>query len=881
MTQTYNEKKATSRILEGEVVSLGGNYERQLQQQHRCRRKRQACGTTVELLIDQDRLEDLPFLKRIDPVIDLSKLSEAARRGHVNEERIRGKNKVMVQVVLTDSCGIVMSENNRKVLEARWVIRKRVPAKLPNPVVPTMTATDNSKKQNGKLAEGTTKTNTEIGETNNGDSNQSNGAENNGDTTNTDEKEKPPNFETTKKRRKSNGMKDPSAARYVGDGNDSAATQENNWRWQARRYNNLSLLMERPISLDYLEYLSYGFVGEVIKVTPAPASSNTLALVTVKRLLLPEHTESGRLSHHDPCDMYDDQDYTRGAYDTSVVGSDGEKAVYYCIPVEELVIVSRRVERHVYSHSVPKLSPEKAESEFNITSSYSLLTNRYAPLRNPNDFLAEGEVKHPRLCHRCRRVVYRSKQGDGSQMCCKSCLRELKQQIKRFQSDNQTEARDICDCRECLASVQSDRLVDLNVEVVKARVADDSGDNLFLSTRMMLQSMEPVDFDLTPDFLPRYAPSGKPIVKVKQKTIRKLNRKNSMERPNDTPMKSPTRGKIKKGTNVDTTATANAEKEAMIFKPTSARLFTYDAVKRKFDASPHDLFPWAGIVPSKDKPLNLRELKQELTGESEKDEKTTVSRAARVNQRRLMRDVTAIGMSFDTLSGREQALRFDRSGIHAWGVFADEDMREGDMLIEYRGEIIGNTMAEKREKEYEDAKIGSDYMFRIDELTVCDATKQGNVARFINASCDPNCYTKIISIYGTNRICIYAKRDIREGEELCYDYKFPLEYDESKRIPCHCGSKGCRGFMNWVSLLSFLYSSIPAFFLTFSFLTQDKKYVAVTTTTTPEGSPSNLRQASDTTAGGACNKRSRENMDAPEDRNQPGPKRLKQAALER
>jgi hypothetical protein len=528
--------------------------------------------------------------------------------------------------------------------------------------------------------------------------------------------------------------------------------------------------------------------------------------VTVKRLLLPEHTESGRLSHHDPCDMYDDQDYTRGAYDTGVVGSDGEKAVYYCIPVEELVIVSRRVERHVDSPSVPKLSSENAESEFNVTSSYSLATNQYTPLRNPNNFLAEGKVKHPRLCHRCRRVVYRSKQGDDSQMCCKSCLRELKQQIKLFQNDNQTEARDICDCRECLASVQSDRLEDLNVEVVKAMRkvdADDSGGNLFLSTRMMLQSMEPVDFDLIPDFLPRYAPSGKPIVKVKQKTPKKLNRKNSMERPNDTPVKSPTRGKVKKGTNVDTTATANAEKEAMIFKPTSARLFTYDAVKRKFDASPHDLFPWAGIVPSKDKPRNLRELKQEYAGESEKDEKTTVSRAARVNQRRLMRDVAAIGMSFDTLSGREQALRFDRSGIHAWGVFADEDMREGDMLIEYRGEIIGNTMAEKREKEYEDAKIGSDYMFRIDELTVCDATKQGNVARFINASCDPNCYTKIISIYGTNRICIYAKRDIREGEELCYDYKFPLEYDESKRIPCHCGAKGCRGFMNWVSLLSF------------------------------------------------------------------------------
>lgn len=119
------------------------------------------------------------------------------------------------------------------------------------------------------------------------------------------------------------------------------------------------------------------------------------------------------------------------------------------------------------------------------------------------------------------------------------------------------------------------------------------------------------------------------------------------------------------------------------------------------------------------------------------------------------------------------------------------------MIVEYRGEIIENTMAEKREKLYEAAKIGSDYMFRIDANFVCDATKVGNVARFINASCDPNCYTKIINVDGQKRIVIYAKKDIPAGEELCYDYKFALEYDASERIPCRCGASNCRGFMNW------------------------------------------------------------------------------------
>ena len=147
------------------------------------------------------------------------------------------------------------------------------------------------------------------------------------------------------------------------------------------------------------------------------------------------------------------------------------------------------------------------------------------------------------------------------------------------------------------------------------------------------------------------------------------------------------------------------------------------------------------------------------------------------------------------------------------------------MLVEYRGEIIGNSVTEKREKEYEDAKIGSDYMFRLDGLAVCDATKHGNVARFINHSCDPNCFTRIISSEGNKRIVVYAKRNISAGEELSYDYKFRLEYDEDKRIPCHCGSNDCRGFMNWVR--TFTIWDIICLKTTHSFVNfQDKRYTS-------------------------------------------------------
>ncbi|CAM9791490.1 unnamed protein product, partial [Discosporangium mesarthrocarpum] len=113
-----------------------------------------------------------------------------------------------------------------------------------------------------------------------------------------------------------------------------------------------------------------------------------------------------------------------------------------------------------------------------------------------------------------------------------------------------------------------------------------------------------------------------------------------------------------------------------------------------------------------------------------------------------------------------------------------------------RGEIIRNAVADKREKLYEEMQIGSDYMFRVDEDTVVDATFKGSLARFINHSCDPSCNTRIIAVDGSKKIVIYAKRQVERGEELSYDYKFPLETNEEDRVPCYCGSEKCRKYIN-------------------------------------------------------------------------------------
>ncbi|PPR00020.1 hypothetical protein CVT24_009027, partial [Panaeolus cyanescens] len=148
---------------------------------------------------------------------------------------------------------------------------------------------------------------------------------------------------------------------------------------------------------------------------------------------------------------------------------------------------------------------------------------------------------------------------------------------------------------------------------------------------------------------------------------------------------------------------------------------------------------------------------------------------------------------FNQLQTRKKHLRFARSPIHDWGLYAMEKISRGEMVIEYVGEVIRAAVADKREKAYERQGIGSSYLFRIDEDLVVDATKKGNLGRLINHSCDPNCTAKIITISGEKKIVIYAKQDIDYGDEITYDYHFPFEQD---KIPCLCGSAKCRGFLN-------------------------------------------------------------------------------------
>ncbi|GES78976.1 histone-lysine N-methyltransferase SETD1-like [Rhizophagus clarus] len=178
------------------------------------------------------------------------------------------------------------------------------------------------------------------------------------------------------------------------------------------------------------------------------------------------------------------------------------------------------------------------------------------------------------------------------------------------------------------------------------------------------------------------------------------------------------------------------------------------------------------------------------------------SRASRAKRRELQsrmaeyQDVATDAdiLLYNPLKAREKELTIAKSKIHHYGLFALERIKANEFVIQYTGELIRQAVADLRERKYKAEGIDGSYMFRVGDDTIIDATKMGNNARLINHSCDPNCNAKILTIKGKKKIAIYAKRDIEFGEEITYDYKFPI--DKHDKIPCHCGASNCRGSLN-------------------------------------------------------------------------------------
>ncbi len=122
-----------------------------------------------------------------------------------------------------------------------------------------------------------------------------------------------------------------------------------------------------------------------------------------------------------------------------------------------------------------------------------------------------------------------------------------------------------------------------------------------------------------------------------------------------------------------------------------------------------------------------------------------------------------------------------RSRIHGWGVYATRTITKNTRIIDYAGEKISNQESLKRERRY--IRNLHIWCFKLTNRTVIDAGVGGNVARYVNHSCEPNCYIDIKK----GIIWIRAARTIKRGEELTYDYNT----DGDGLIKCRC-RKDCQ-----------------------------------------------------------------------------------------
>ncbi|KAK4048419.1 histone methyltransferase set2 [Microbotryomycetes sp. JL201] len=128
-----------------------------------------------------------------------------------------------------------------------------------------------------------------------------------------------------------------------------------------------------------------------------------------------------------------------------------------------------------------------------------------------------------------------------------------------------------------------------------------------------------------------------------------------------------------------------------------------------------------------------------------------------------------------------------------FGVRAKEDMSADTFIYEYVGEVIGPDAFARRMKQYAASGIRHFYFMALDRDVFIDATKKGGKGRFLNHSCNPNCVVAKWTIGKKMHMGIFAKRDIKQNEELTFNYNVDRYGHEAQE--CYCGEPNCVGYI--------------------------------------------------------------------------------------
>ncbi|TPX23641.1 histone methyltransferase set2 [Coccidioides immitis] len=128
-----------------------------------------------------------------------------------------------------------------------------------------------------------------------------------------------------------------------------------------------------------------------------------------------------------------------------------------------------------------------------------------------------------------------------------------------------------------------------------------------------------------------------------------------------------------------------------------------------------------------------------------------------------------------------------------YGLRADCDLRPNEFIFEYIGEVINEPQFRRRMIQYDEEGIKHFYFMSLNKGEFVDATKKGNLGRFCNHSCNPNCYVDKWVVGEKLRMGIFAERYIKAGEELVFNYN--VDRYGADPQPCYCGEPNCTGFI--------------------------------------------------------------------------------------
>ncbi|XP_072913947.1 histone-lysine N-methyltransferase NSD3 isoform X1 [Hemitrygon akajei] len=134
-----------------------------------------------------------------------------------------------------------------------------------------------------------------------------------------------------------------------------------------------------------------------------------------------------------------------------------------------------------------------------------------------------------------------------------------------------------------------------------------------------------------------------------------------------------------------------------------------------------------------------------------------------------------------------------RTDVRGWGLRTKVDIKKGQFVTEYVGELIDEEECRNRIKHAHEANVTNFYLLTLTKDRIIDAGPKGNFSRFMNHSCNPNCETQKWTVMGDTRVGLFALCDVRADSELTFNYN--LDCLGNGKTVCKCGAPNCSGYL--------------------------------------------------------------------------------------